>query len=47
MSVITVRDVPEEVVRTLKAIAKAHGRSMEEQIRTLLRSVALDPEIGL
>jgi len=42
MGVITVRDVPEEVIRTLKAIAESQGRSMEEQIRTILRSVALD-----
>jgi plasmid stability protein len=42
MPTLTIRNVPDQVVAALKALAKANGRSMEQEIRELLASAALD-----
>ena len=39
-----VRQLEDEVKARLKQRAKRHGRSMEEEVRQILRSAALDPE---
>jgi plasmid stability protein len=36
MPTITVRNVPARVVQSLKALAKRHNRSMEQEVRELL-----------
>jgi len=36
MPTITVRNVPPKVVQSLKALAKRHNRSMEQEVRELL-----------
>ena len=36
MPTITVRNVPARVVQSLKALAKGHNRSMEQEVRDLL-----------
>jgi plasmid stability protein len=36
MPTITVRNVPQKVVQSLKALAKRHNRSMEQEVRDLL-----------
>lgn len=36
MPTITVRNVPTKVVQSLKALAKRHNRSMEQEVRDLL-----------
>ena len=36
MPTITVRNVPPKVVQSLKALAKRHNRSMEQEVRVLL-----------
>ena len=36
MPTITVRNVPATVLRSLKALAKRHHRSMEQEVRDLL-----------
>lgn len=36
MPTITVRNVPAKVVQSLKALAKRHNRSMEQEVRELL-----------
>jgi plasmid stability protein len=36
MPTITVRNVPARVVQSLKALAKRHRRSMEQEVRELL-----------
>lgn len=43
MAVLTVRNVPDEVHRALRARAKQHGRSAEAEVREIL-SAALVPE---
>jgi plasmid stability protein len=40
---IQIRDVPEEVHRTLKARAAASGRSLSEYVRELLAKTATRP----
>lgn len=42
MGILTVRKVPKSVLRKVKALAKANGRSMEQEVRTILQSVAMD-----
>lgn len=42
MAVLTVRNVPDEVHRALRARAKQHGRSAEAEVREIL-SAALVP----
>jgi antitoxin FitA len=41
MSVITVRNLPEEVHRALRLRAAAHGRSTEAEVRDILARAAL------
>ena len=36
MPTITVRNVPPKVVQSLKALAKRHNRSMEQEVRAVL-----------
>ena len=36
MPTITVRNVPAKIVRSLKALARRHNRSMEQEVRELL-----------
>jgi plasmid stability protein len=36
MPTITIRNVPPKVVQSLKALAKRHNRSMEQEVRELL-----------
>lgn len=36
MPTITVRNVPTKVVQSLKAMAKRHNRSMEQEVRDLI-----------
>lgn len=36
MPTITVRNVPGKIVQSLKALAKRHNRSMEQEVRDLL-----------
>ena len=43
MPSITVRNVPEDVHRALRALAARHGRSVEAEIREILAN-ALKPE---
>lgn len=42
MAVITVRKVPRGVIRAAKSLAKANGRSMEQEIREILQSTTMD-----
>lgn len=39
---LTIRNVPNRVVRNLKALAKQQGKSMEQQVRELLEEHAGD-----
>jgi plasmid stability protein len=39
MSMLTVRNVPEEVHRALRVRAAQHGQSMEAEVRDILQSV--------
>lgn len=43
---VQVRDVPEEVHRTLKARAAASGLSLSEYLRTLLARTAARPSVA-
>ena len=47
MAILTVRNVPEDIIKTIKARARTNGRSMEQEIRSILQSVAMDRQIGL
>lgn len=42
MPTITVRNVPPAVVRSLKALAKRHNRSMEQEVRDLLEGYVVE-----
>lgn len=42
MANITVRNLPDETHRALKARAKAHGRSTEAEVRAILQAAATD-----
>jgi len=42
MAILTVRNVPEDIIKTIKARARTNGRSMEQEIRSILQSVAMD-----
>ncbi|MBN2440344.1 MAG: hypothetical protein JXJ04_03335 [Spirochaetales bacterium] len=39
MATITIRNLPEDLVKTIKSTAKKHGVSMEHEIRELLKSM--------
>lgn len=47
MAPIIVRGLDESVKRRLAAQAKAHGRSMEAEVRDILTRAATRPHIGL
>ena len=36
MPTITVRNVPDKLLRSLKALARRHNRSMEQEVRDLI-----------
>jgi len=38
MATLTIRDVPESIKKALRLRAARHGRSMEEEVRQLLKS---------
>jgi plasmid stability protein len=38
MPTLTIRNVPAKVVQSLKALARRHNRSMEQEVRQLLES---------
>jgi len=42
MPTITVRNVPTKVVQSLKALAKRHNRSMEQEVRDLLEGYVVE-----
>jgi plasmid stability protein len=42
MPTITVRNVPPRVVQSLKALAKRHNRSMEQEVRELLEGYVVE-----
>ena len=42
MPTITVRNVPPRVVQSLKALAKRHNRSMEQEVRDVLEGYVAD-----
>jgi plasmid stability protein len=42
MATITVRNVPSKVVQSLKALAKRHNRSMEQEVRDLLEGYVVE-----
>jgi plasmid stability protein len=42
MPTITVRNVPPKVVQSLKALAKRHNRSMEQEVRDLLEGYVVE-----
>ena len=42
MAQLVVRDIEEDVKAKLKRLAERHGRSMEEEIRQILRNAAKD-----
>jgi plasmid stability protein len=42
MPILTVRNVPKRIIKTIKARARTNGRSMEQEIRSILQSVAMD-----
>jgi plasmid stability protein len=42
MPTITVRNVPAKVVQSLKALAKRHNRSMEQEVRDVLEGYVVE-----
>jgi plasmid stability protein len=42
MPTITVRNVPARVVQSLKALARRHNRSMEQEVRELLEGYVVE-----
>lgn len=48
MATFTVRNVPEEVHRGIRALAERHGRSAEAEIRAILaRAILPQASVGL
>ena len=47
MPTITVRNVPPKVVQSLKALAKRHNRSMEQEVRELLEGYVAERQAVL
>ena len=43
MSTLTIRNIETEIKDKLRLAAAAHGRSMEEEVRTILRTVLSQP----
>jgi plasmid stability protein len=46
-STITVRNVPDEVLRVLRRRARAAGRSMQQELLSVLRREAVDRESAI
>jgi plasmid stability protein len=44
MATLTIRNVPAKVVKSLKALARRHRRSMEQEVRALLEQHVGDRE---
>ena len=44
MASLLVRNIPESLKERLRKRAKKHGRSMEQEVREILRSAAREPE---
>ena len=44
MPAMTIRNIPEETHRALKALAAAHGRSAEAEARAILQQAVLPAE---
>lgn len=42
MATLTIRNVPQRVVRRLKTLARRHNTSMEQEVRDLLEEYASD-----
>lgn len=42
MATLTIRNLPVEIVQTLKALAQLHHRSMEQEVRAILEAQAGD-----
>jgi plasmid stability protein len=42
MATITVRNVPAKVVQSLKALARRHKRSMEQEVRNLIEGYVVE-----
>ena len=40
MANVFLRDIPEEVLNRLKDLAKAHNRSLQQELRTVLENTA-------
>ncbi len=38
MATLTIRNVPQRIVRSLKALARRNGHSMEQEVRDLLET---------
>ena len=46
MAQFVVRNLEDDVRDRLRMLAQMHGRSMEEEVRTILRRAAMDQEIS-
>jgi len=44
LTTLTIRNIDPAVKDRLRQVAAAHGQSMEEEVRTILRSVLMRPE---
>jgi len=42
MATITIRNLPNNVVKALKEVAKSHHRSMEQEVRTIISNYVID-----
>lgn len=42
MPTLTIRNVPDKVVRSLKSLARRHNRSMEQEVRELVVGYVAD-----
>lgn len=47
MPTLTIRNVPARVVQSLKALARRHNRSMEQEVRELLDGYVLERQAVL
>lgn len=46
MSTLTIRKLEPQIKDKLRVAAAAHGRSMEEEVRSILRSALTQPAVG-
>ncbi len=46
MSTLTIRNIEPAIKDKLRLAAAAHGRSMEEEVRTILRNVLAQPAVS-